>query len=600
MEASHLSDAPPDAPVAATATTGAAWRSLCKWAGRIVPLLCLAAILVPYGIIQSRYIVRAFGETDPNGYLLTARAIATGQPVTFSADDPFRFQDHTWVENHRGALVSKFSPGYPLVLGLVRRVFGDDAMFVVNPVLGGLTLIGLYLLFRLWMSALAALLATGTFSASLLFLFYAAFPLTHTLDVCVTTWGMYALWKWSRTPSRGSAIGAGLLCGFAVAVRHVNVLLVLPVLAAVAGHAWQSWRGRTRLHRSALILGAAYALPLLLLAAYQWRHFGSPLTSGYSLAGEQGSIHWNYFTNRFPRYIGAMHGYLGWPFLFGAFALLLTGGVKDRCMRLLWVLPPLVLYSCYYWEQHWFQWNLRFILPTLAVYYGAAFAWLDQDRLRGFNVVALVAFCFLSIRFGGVVMHISPARALLDPTVTRESAETRTFLRTVLETLPPDAGILADSPAAFYLAARRQYTVYDLRAFDRAASQAHFRPPRRPDEAARMQPARTAYFQEFYADHSQAELTRMQREVVDALLADATRVFAIVAPDRAEREQATLGPAYTWTRLDIDPPSKPLGVYEVVRASAGLEGIDVQAATRQHRSTSPDYGETWMIPHAAP
>jgi len=565
----HL-DSPPSqsSGVAGTArdarASAGAWTTLRKWAVRIVPLLCLAAALVPYGIIQSRFLVRAYGEPDPSGYLLTARAMATGESVAFSPDDPFRFQDHMWVENHRGALVSKFSPGYPLVLSVVRSLFGDDAVFIVNPVLGGLALIGLFLLFRLWMSTLAALLATGTFSVSLIFLFYAAFPLTHTLDVCVTTWGMYGLWKWSRNPSRGSAIGAGLLCGFAVLVRHVNLLLVLPMLAAVAPCVWQSWRGRTRLPRSALLLGAAYAVPLLVLAAYQWRHFGSPLVSGYSLAGEQGSIHWRYFTNRLPRYVKAMHEFTGWPFLFGAFALLLTGGLKERCMRLLWVLPPLVLYACYYWEQHWFQWNLRFLLPTLAVYFGAAFAWLDQDRWRPFRVIAVVVFSYFTIQFS-MTMHISPARALRDPTAVRETADTRAFLTAVLATLPEDAAILAEPPAAHYLAARRRYTVYDLNVFNRAASQARFRPPRNPNQAPRMQASRVEHFQQFYARHSQAELTRMQRQKVETLLADRSRVFFIVDPAHLDREQAMLGSGFTWTILDIDPPAKPLAVYEVTQ-----------------------------------
>ncbi len=572
METGPSPDVPRDAVIAVPRAAHAGWASLRCRLLRLIPWLCLAAMLVPYGIIQSRSVLRTFNEPDPVAYLMTARDIAAGRSVAYTADDPFRFQDHMWVENHRGEIVSKFSPGYPLLLGIVRRVLGDDALIMVNPILGGLTLIGCFLLFRLWMSTLAALLATGTFSVSLIFLFYATFPLTHTLDVCVTTWGMYGLWKWSRIPSRSSAIGTGLLCGFAVLVRHVNLLLVLPVLAAVVPLAWQSWRGRTRLPRSVIWLGIAYAIPLLLLAAYQWRHFGSPLVSGYSLAGEQGSIHWQYFTNRLPRYVKAMREFIGWPFLFGAFALLLTGGLKERCMRLLWVLPPLVLYSCYYWEQHWFQWNLRFILPTLTVYFGAAFAWLDQDRWRPFRGIAVVVFSYFTIQFA-ITMHISPARTLRDPTAARESADVRAFLRAVLETLPEDAAILADPPAAHYLAARRRYTVVDLRVFDQAAGRERFRPPRRPNEAARMQTSRTEYFQQFYATHRQAELTRMQRERVDDLLAGSLRVFVILAPERTERTQDALGPAYTWTRLDIVPPELPLVVYEV-EPDPGEESVD--------------------------
>ena len=104
----------------------------------------------------------------------------------------------------------------------------------MSPLAGILTLFGAFLLFRLWMSEFSASLAVWILAINPMWLGYPAYLLTHGLNTCVITWGMFFLWKWWREPSNRSGLLAGLLLGFAVTVRYTSLLISSSLIIAVA------------------------------------------------------------------------------------------------------------------------------------------------------------------------------------------------------------------------------------------------------------------------------------------------------------------------------------------------------------------------------
>ena len=200
----------------------------------IISYVFFAIILGIYAYIQITNFNPAYLEVDPEGNLLLAKHIAEGGPIAVKDDDPFMYQSHVWVENKDGKIVPKFAPGYPVLMSIAYLLAGDTAMFAVSPIMGGLALIGSFLLFRMWMSRVSALFGVFCLAVNAMILPYCNYLLTHASDLCFAVWGMYFLWRWKRGLGRFSGIWAGLLLGGAVTIRHTSALLVLALIIAVA------------------------------------------------------------------------------------------------------------------------------------------------------------------------------------------------------------------------------------------------------------------------------------------------------------------------------------------------------------------------------
>lgn len=538
--------------------------------------IAIIAILAAFLHAQSAMLVRAYGEPDPDGYLQMARAFASGELGTFSASDPYLFQDHFWIENPRGEIVCKFAPGYPALLAITRLIFGEASVFMLNPVLGALTIVATFKLFRIWMSPLASVLAVLAFSASLYFAFYTTMPLTHAADACVTAWGMYYLWRFIRpvnvdplrsaTPSLKACLFGGLFLGFAIAVRPINILLSLPLGFAILVHLFSGLKNRAIRWRPVFVLLAAYAVFPLLLALYQWRMFGGPFTSGYSLSGDSQAFLTQYFSNRMPRYLIALRDFVGLPFLVGAVGLMLVGPTRDRLMRALWVIPPLVLHGFYYWDQPNFHWNLRLLIPTLIAYYGAAFAFIDRDEKRWLKVPVMIIFCATIMwldRGTDPTTGRAVTAVLWKPEIARPHIEATQRLNEVVAAIPENATVFADAPSCFYLSSRRNFSIYNTFTFRNGP---HFRKPKpgRPiDWEPKQQPNRAAAIKQFYDTTPEPELTKAKIEKIDALMAAHIPVRFFIETARVEAEQQSIAPKYSLVRVPLEL-NRELELYEVI------------------------------------
>jgi len=539
----------------------------------------VAALATAFFITTSRAVTVAYVEPDPSGYLQMARSFSQGT-LGRVADDPFLYQEHIWVQTASGQVACKFAPGYPILLAFVRAIFGEGAVFLLNPILGSLALVGAFSLFRLWMSSLAALLASVALASGIFFSFYMTFPLTHAADVCFVTWGMFFLWKWSHTPPDGGddshgtayAAAAGLVLGFAVLIRPMNALLALPVAIALAAQLWTAWRTDATPWKPLAALIACYAVFPALLMYFNYHVFGHSFAAitggGYALCGESAAFATENFPHRMPRYLAAMRDYVGLPFLLGAAGLLLRGSARDRLMRFSWAVPLLALHMFYYWDQPAFHWNIRLLLSSLVVYYGAAFALLDHDARPWFKSLVLIAFCAAVVALDRGVASQAPARNVVpflwDQALVDAREKETAGANVLVDTLPLDAVVFADAPACHYLASRNQLVVYDLRAFDRAYSEKRWlKPTRKPDWDPKHQPERTQAIAGLYTGRTQADLTKIKREKIASLMKAGEKVRLVLAPGRVEQERAELGDQFTLGKVVIKGET-PLEIYAVL------------------------------------
>ena len=403
----------------------------------------LIGILVVYSWIEIAHFTTAYQEPDPDGYLILAKRIARGGPLKVKDDDIFMYQSHVWVENDSGEIAPKFSPGYPFIMAFFYLIGGDDAMFVVSPLLGGIGLIGAYLLFRLWMLNFAALIANLCLATNTMFLIYSGYLLTHASNFCFIVWGMYFLWRWMREERLILGAAAGLLLGFASIVRHTSILMGLVMMAAVVSKLVEYFRRKTHNERrvsdsetricesrlftdpilicketsrrckaktrmrsrcnSSLVDGTE-ARPLLhsslskiikttsvligcwaffpfILAIYNYFIFGSPLTTGYSLTNEQSAFAWSHFLHNLPIINkGLIYEALFMVMPLGVAGMFLVGNVTEVLMRVFWFLPLYIVYTAYCWAPTGMAYY-RFLICTFPVIIGSAFALLDKYQI---------------------------------------------------------------------------------------------------------------------------------------------------------------------------------------------------------------------------
>ncbi|HQR44794.1 MAG TPA: glycosyltransferase family 39 protein [Thermoanaerobaculia bacterium] len=239
-----------------------------------------AAVLAVFAASLSAWISRHVFEGIPHisdavSYAFQARVFASGHlflppppvPEAFSVGN-IVLTESRWA--------GKYPPGFPLLLS-AGYLLGSP--WLVNPLLLGLAVLGVYRLGRALYDAPTGLLAALLLSVSPFALLYGGTYLSHPSTLCVTIWTLDAIVR-GRTSDRAvPLLLAGFLAGFAATIRPVTAAAVL-----VPAGVWLLWRTapRAALRRAALLLAGA-ALPLALFAAFNAAVWGSPLLTGYAV-----------------------------------------------------------------------------------------------------------------------------------------------------------------------------------------------------------------------------------------------------------------------------------------------------------------------------
>ncbi len=262
------------------------------------------------------------------------------------------------------SLVPIYSPGLPLFMAAGKVIGGQEGMFWVVPILGGLLVLATFGIGRRLGASRAGLVGAFLLATSPAVLFNFMDPAT---DVAVAGAWIVAFY-FLLGESRWSAVLAGLASAVAILIR--------PNLSFEAGvlglwyllRAWRTGEWRRELQRACLF-GMGVAPGIAAVAAIYAYLYGSPSVSGYgTFASQFKSV--NILPNA-PRYAGWFI-YAHTPAALAGLVSLavplksLWPGVKDRLVFVvigLFVSLLVLEFLSYLVFDAW--WNLRFIIPCL-------------------------------------------------------------------------------------------------------------------------------------------------------------------------------------------------------------------------------------------
>lgn len=284
--------------------------------GAAYSLLCLGALLLagPAGRAAARQSERRLAALLLGGVLLWAAAVYLAQRTAgVTGSDPYAYAQMAVDLVQRGSLLHRFElferlastgvawypivhtgyslpldaaghaatvwpPGWPLLLALPYRLWGEAGLYLAAP-LWGLLAIGLCAWFVLRVSdapntARRGVWLAAALSALLLATSYEQTDrlLTPMADVGAQVFSLLALGSllsaWRAAPQRLAQWGlcSGLCFGAAYLIRHTQLLLALPCLLAIGLAPFARWSDRARL----TVSSALGALPFGL--ADLWYH----------------------------------------------------------------------------------------------------------------------------------------------------------------------------------------------------------------------------------------------------------------------------------------------------------------------------------------
>lgn len=422
-----------------------------------------AGVLAFFSALMAGFYVPAYDGVDENGYLVSAQRLATTGQLGKTTSDPYEFVSGNFVQTGPNQFQAKYPIGYPALCALAYKLGGPRAAFLVNPVLATLAVLGMYLLGRALWGDFAGALAALLLAANPLHAFYGLSAVSHSGAECFAVWGMYFLWRWSQTGGWPNAALTGLCCAYAYTVRYTEGLLLLPVAGMILVRGRQTaWREVGVMILAALVTAA----PLLY---HHWRAFGAPWVTGYALCGESTGFGWQWFQKNWWLMLDRMNaGGLPLVFPLGLAGLAFLAW-RDRArawLLALWALPPMALYTAYYWAPTGTgPGYVRFFVSIFPPLILSAVAWCCCTLGRGRMWPALAAGGFvLAAATANLHEGLQQLRNRFDRLIFADTTS-----RLVAERLPVNAVIFADSRVLNFIEYLGNYRLYSQEMFDRAS-----------------------------------------------------------------------------------------------------------------------------------
>ncbi len=345
---------------------------------------CMVALLAGYAIFLAHFYAPAISHPDANGYWAQGTLIAETGRATFRPESPTQYIGMHWLVTDSGLYVSRYSPGLPLVIALITRLFGPEASVLLNPILAVLTLLGVFLLMRFIAGPGWGILAAASLGINPIFNSHALSSISHMSVAALLVWGVYLLVCWAKHGRLIEAFGAGLLLGCIPAVRYPEALFGLGVAVFLLWH----WRVRQRIWLHGLVAVAGALLPTIPLMIRNQLTFGAFWRTAYALTHEQTGFGWDYFQQHWFQYVQSLlsegMGAL-LPLALLGIALMITLPPREQeknpdapqaglvrpfgVLMALLTAPTILLYMAYYWDgMGGTGEGLRFLLPLFPLF----------------------------------------------------------------------------------------------------------------------------------------------------------------------------------------------------------------------------------------
>lgn len=324
-------------------------------------------LVVSHFIFLMLHFELAISTPDANGYFAQAKLIAKEGKTFVEPESRLQYIGPHWLQTSDNHYFTTFPPGFPTILSVIYKIFGPKATLVVNPLMASLSLLGLFLLCRLWIGESWGLLATALMAVNPFANEHTLFGDSHTAVIFFLIWALFFLVQWIKTDSAWWALGTGIFLGIIPTIRYPEVLFCLAFGIYVSIHVLKkeiSWRS--------LLAGAiGISIPLGALCIRNRIAFGAFWRTGYGLSNEPAHFGWDYFTSYSLTYLQKLltEGY-GLIFVLGVVGIVVLSVRKNTWEKgilfTLLVIPITLLYMSYCWKPD--PQSMRFLLPTFYIY----------------------------------------------------------------------------------------------------------------------------------------------------------------------------------------------------------------------------------------
>ena len=519
------------------------------------------AIVALFCALLSGYYVASYEGIDENGYLITAKSLATKGDSGKVLDDPNEFVSGNYVLADNGNYYGKYPLGYPALCALAYKLGGPTAVFLVNPILAALAVLGTFFLGRAMLGEFAGALAAILLATNPLHAYFGVSAQSHSGSICFAVWGMFFLWRWTESGGIGNAFLAGAVSAYASTVRYTDGLLILPIVAMVL---WRYFKTETPADQRPLalkevlsefvVMTMAAIMAVMPLLIHHWKAFGAPWVTGYSLCGESTGFGWKFFKENWWLMLTRMDTgglILLFPLGLVGLAYLATHDAKRGLLLGLWAVPGLFLYSAYYWApQGDGPGYVRFfvsvfpplILGALALlcYAVRARPWWWEVGLGMFVIVVATA-------------NLREAMRQLDRQRDHLLFAKETTER-VQDKLKDGAVIVANDRLLNFLEFAGDYRLYAQETFDRGAIQNRIKILKDNDPRP-FQRRKAEKLAEAQGKKSDSELTQEQRDLINQQLTAGREIAMILPKDSYRHARGRLGdkfefdPLTEWTEI---------------------------------------------------
>ncbi len=363
--------------------------------------LLAVLIVVIHFILLMHYFEPAISTPDAQGYFTQAKLITTTSRTSYQPESGLSYIGPHWSPALVDEYYTTFPPGFPVMLAVLYKPFGARAAFYLNPVLASLSLLGLFLIVRLWIGDFWGVLAVLLFAANSIANEHALFGDSHTSVIFFLIYGLFFLTVWQKKKTMWSIFLAGLCFGMIPTIRYAETLILLAFAIFLLINFEKSKFYYTSLASG--IIGAG--IPIVALALRNQITFGAFWKTGYGLTDEPAHFGFNYFLDHFVPYIAQlMFEGLGILFITGLIGI----GVMIRkkefqklgILYLLIILPLTFLYMAYVWAPD--PQSMRFLLPSFPIYILAT-VWLLKiitARKKRAGIVSTLIVVLLTLTIG--------------------------------------------------------------------------------------------------------------------------------------------------------------------------------------------------------
>ena len=326
------------------------------------------ALVVGHFLFLMLFFEPAISTPDANSYFAQAKLIARTGRTWLEPESPLQYVGAHWNHIGNNRYYCTHAPGLGLLMAPVYRVFGPGPTVAMNPLSASLSLLGLFLLCRMWVGEGWGLLATALMAFNPFLNEHAHFGDAHSAVCFFFIWGLLFVAKWVEEHRIWEAFAAGVFFGIIPTIRYADVFYLPAIAIFVFLHLRRDRRFREGL--AAGVIGLA--IPLSWLCVRNQLAFGAFWRTGYSVAFDTKGFFglrylWEYAV---PHLRMLLSDGCGPVFGLGVLGIAILCARRSTrkigILSAMLVVPVTIVYMSYFWGPD--RQSMRYLIPTFYIY----------------------------------------------------------------------------------------------------------------------------------------------------------------------------------------------------------------------------------------